>query len=99
VEGVLCVPKLAEVVAEPSPASSEQPSGGSSSSSSMKLGLGGVGKAAASEGRVVRVVVSEGKKHEVRLLVAAAGLELLTLHRTRVGGYTLPTDLRPGDYM
>ena len=33
---------------------------------------------------VVKVIVKEGKKHEVRLLVAKAGLSLLSLHRIRI---------------
>lgn len=50
-------------------------------------------------GHVVRIVVSEGKKHEVRILVASAGMELTALHRTRVGGYTLPPDIPPGGFV
>ena len=38
---------------------------------------------------VVKVVVVEGKKHEVRLLLAAAGLEVLELKRTRIGNLRL----------
>jgi hypothetical protein len=36
---------------------------------------------------------------QVRILVAAAGLELMSLHRTRVGGYSLPPDLPLGGYV
>jgi 16S rRNA U516 pseudouridylate synthase RsuA-like enzyme len=35
----------------------------------------------------------------VRIIVAAAGLELAYLRRTRVGGYRLPQGLEPGKYM
>ncbi|GFR51956.1 hypothetical protein Agub_g14478 [Astrephomene gubernaculifera] len=48
--------------------------------------------------RRVRVVVQEGKKHEVRELVSAAGLQLLSLRRVRIGGYRLPQDLGVGGY-
>ena len=37
----------------------------------------------------VKVVVGEGKKREVRLLIAAAGLEVRELKRTRIGNLTL----------
>jgi hypothetical protein len=35
---------------------------------------------------------------QVRELVAAAGLEVWKLTRVRVGGYTLPRDLKLGSY-
>jgi len=44
----------------------------------------------------VRVVVSEGRNHEVRKLVAAAGADVVALKRVRVGGYRLPGDLGIG---
>lgn len=37
----------------------------------------------------LKVVISEGKKHEVRNLLAEAGLEVLELKRVRVGPFTL----------
>ncbi len=37
----------------------------------------------------LKVVVMEGKKREVRLLVERAGLEILSLERIRIGGLTL----------
>lgn len=37
----------------------------------------------------LKIVVSEGKKREVRLLVKKAGLSLLSLHRIRLGGLLL----------
>jgi len=46
---------------------------------------------------VVKVVVMEGKKHEVRLLIAAAGLEVLELKRTRLGNLRLGS-LPPGGW-
>jgi 16S rRNA U516 pseudouridylate synthase RsuA-like enzyme len=36
---------------------------------------------------------------QVRLLVAAAGLQLLALHRVRVGGWVMPRSLKQGSYM
>lgn len=39
----------------------------------------------------LKVVVSEGKKREVRYLVENAGLEVLELKRTRIGGLRLGT--------
>lgn len=37
----------------------------------------------------LKVTVAEGKKHEVRLLIADAGLEVLELKRVRIGGLHL----------
>ncbi|MEC8307158.1 MAG: pseudouridine synthase [Chlamydiota bacterium] len=37
----------------------------------------------------LKIGVKEGKKHEVRLMIRAAGLSLLMLHRIRVGGLHL----------
>jgi 16S rRNA U516 pseudouridylate synthase RsuA-like enzyme len=36
---------------------------------------------------------------QVRLLVAAAGLQLLALSRVRVGGWVMPRSLKQGAYM
>ncbi|NIE67655.1 16S rRNA pseudouridine(516) synthase [Burkholderia sp. Ax-1719] len=40
--------------------------------------------------------VLEGKYHQVKRMVAAAGNRVEALHRERIGGYTLPADLAPG---
>lgn len=45
----------------------------------------------------LKISVKEGKKREVRLLVAKAGLELLSLSRIRIGGLVLG-HLEPGDW-
>ncbi|KAF4368085.1 hypothetical protein F8388_002696 [Cannabis sativa] len=44
----------------------------------------------------LRVVVHDGRNHEVRELVKNAGLEIHALKRVRIGGYRLPTDLGLG---
>nr|XP_019705236.1 putative ribosomal large subunit pseudouridine synthase SVR1, chloroplastic isoform X2 [Elaeis guineensis] len=41
----------------------------------------------------IRVVVHEGRNHEVRELIKNAGLQLHSLKRVRVGGFKLPSDL------
>ena len=46
----------------------------------------------------LRVVVQDGRKHEVRELVKHAGLECLQLRRIRIGGLRLPDKLTPGKY-
>ncbi|PNW86738.1 hypothetical protein CHLRE_02g095121v5 [Chlamydomonas reinhardtii] len=48
--------------------------------------------------RRLRIVVAEGKKHEVRELVKAAGMNLLSLRRVRIGGFRLPRDLGLGGF-
>ena len=37
----------------------------------------------------VKIAVREGKKREVRLLVQKAGLDIVSLHRIRIGGLVL----------
>ncbi|XP_012570076.1 putative ribosomal large subunit pseudouridine synthase SVR1, chloroplastic isoform X2 [Cicer arietinum] len=41
----------------------------------------------------LRIVVHDGRKHEVRELVKNAGLEIHSLKRVRIGGFRLPPDL------
>ncbi|XP_010267203.1 PREDICTED: uncharacterized protein LOC104604521 isoform X2 [Nelumbo nucifera] len=41
----------------------------------------------------LRIVVHEGRNHEVRELVKNAGLTLHSLKRVRIGGFKLPSDL------
>jgi 16S rRNA pseudouridine516 synthase len=38
----------------------------------------------------------EGRYHQVRRMIAALGGEVIRLHRDRIGGLNLPTDLAPG---
>ncbi|WOK92719.1 hypothetical protein Cni_G01410 [Canna indica] len=47
----------------------------------------------------LRIVVHEGRNHEVRELVKSAGLELYSLKRVRIGGFKLPSDLGLGKYV
>jgi 16S rRNA pseudouridine516 synthase len=46
----------------------------------------------------LRLTVSEGKYHQVKRMVAAAGNRVEALHRESVGGLVLPADLRPGEW-
>jgi 16S rRNA pseudouridine516 synthase len=52
--------------------------------------------AEALDARTLRLVLAEGKYHQVRRMVAAAGNHVDALHREAVGDYALPTDLAPG---
>lgn len=47
----------------------------------------------------LRIVVHEGRNHEVRELVKNAGLQIHSLKRVRIGGYRLPSDLGLGKYV
>ncbi|KAI4382710.1 hypothetical protein MLD38_008638 [Melastoma candidum] len=47
----------------------------------------------------LRIVVHEGRNHEVRELVKNAGLEIHSLKRVRIGGYRLPSDLGHGKHV
>lgn len=44
------------------------------------------------------LTVTEGKYHQVKRMVAAAGNRVEVLHRRQVGGLTLPADLAVGDW-
>ncbi|XP_071930284.1 putative ribosomal large subunit pseudouridine synthase SVR1, chloroplastic isoform X2 [Coffea arabica] len=47
----------------------------------------------------IRIVVHEGRNHEVRELVKNAGLEIHALKRIRIGGFRLPSDLGIGKHV
>ncbi len=42
------------------------------------------------------LVISEGRHHQVKRMIAALGGKVVTLHRDRIGGLDLPADLQPG---
>ncbi|TAM05546.1 MAG: 16S rRNA pseudouridine(516) synthase [Paraburkholderia sp.] len=46
--------------------------------------------------RELELTVLEGKYHQVKRMVAAAGNRVEALHRERIGGLALPADLAPG---
>lgn len=46
--------------------------------------------------RALRLTLTEGKYHQVKRMVAAAGNRVETLHRSAFGAMTLPADLAPG---
>ncbi|BAL22387.1 16S rRNA pseudouridine(516) synthase [Azoarcus sp. KH32C] len=48
--------------------------------------------------RSLRLTVTEGKYHQVKRMVAAAGNRVEGLHRSRIGGLSLPDDLAPGEW-
>ncbi|KAL8533184.1 hypothetical protein ACS0TY_009433 [Phlomoides rotata] len=47
----------------------------------------------------VRIVVHEGRNHEVRELVKNAGLQIHALKRVRIGNFRLPSDLGLGKHV
>jgi 16S rRNA pseudouridine516 synthase len=48
--------------------------------------------------RELELTITEGKYHQVKRMVAAAGNRVEGLHRTAVGGYTLPATLPMGGW-
>ncbi len=46
----------------------------------------------------LRLTLTEGKYHQVKRMVAAVGNRVEQLHRSRIGGFELPPDLRPGQW-
>ncbi|HEY9233913.1 MULTISPECIES: pseudouridine synthase [Phenylobacterium] len=48
--------------------------------------------------RRARLIIEEGRYHQVRRMFAAVGNHVTALHRDRVGGLVLPDDLKPGGY-
>ena len=47
----------------------------------------------------IRLTIDEGKFHQVKHMVAAAGCEVLYLKRLSMGRYVLPADLRRGEWI
>ena len=45
----------------------------------------------------LQLPLTEGKYHQVKRMVAAVGDGVWALHRSRIGGLALPTDLAPGE--
>ena len=48
--------------------------------------------------RLLRFVLSEGRKRQIRKMCSAAHLVVLTLKRVKVGDFELPSDLQPGEW-
>ncbi|MHB1124641.1 MAG: 16S rRNA pseudouridine(516) synthase [Ramlibacter sp.] len=48
--------------------------------------------------RQLRLTLTEGKYHQVKRMVAAAGNRVEGLHRSRIGGLELPAELAPGQW-
>jgi 16S rRNA pseudouridine516 synthase len=46
--------------------------------------------------RELRLTITEGKYHQVKRMLAAVGNRVERLHRSRIGGLSLPPDLAPG---
>ena len=45
-----------------------------------------------------RLIVEEGRYHQVRRMFTAVGNHVVNLHRERIGGLTLPDDLAAGEF-
>ena len=52
----------------------------------------------ATGGCTLRLTLTEGKYHQVKRMLAAAGNRVEGLHRSRIGGLALPGDLAPGQW-
>lgn len=50
------------------------------------------------DGNVIRLTLTEGKYHQVKRMLAAAGNRVEALTRVAVGGLALPTDLAEGQW-
>ena len=48
--------------------------------------------------RLLRLTLTQGKYHQVKRMIAAAGNRVEALHRSRIGGLELPADLAPGGW-
>jgi 16S rRNA pseudouridine516 synthase len=48
--------------------------------------------------RRLALTIQEGKYHQVKRMIAAAGNRVEALHRCAIGGYALPDDLTPGTW-
>ena len=48
--------------------------------------------------RRLALTIQEGKYHQVKRMIAAAGNRVEALHRSAIGGYALPDDLEPSEW-
>ena len=48
--------------------------------------------------RMLKFVLSEGRKRQIRKMCSAAHLVVLTLKRVKVGAFDLPRELQPGEW-
>ena len=48
--------------------------------------------------RLLKFVLSEGRKRQIRKMCSAARLVVLTLKRVKVGSFELPSELQPGEW-
>ena len=46
----------------------------------------------------LRLTLTEGKYHQVKRMLAAAGNSVVSLHRSAFGALALPDDLAPGEW-
>ena len=46
----------------------------------------------------MKIVIAEGKYHQVKRMIAAAGNRVEKLHRSAIGGFTLEESLLPGQW-
>jgi 16S rRNA pseudouridine516 synthase len=46
----------------------------------------------------LQLTLTQGKYHQVKRMLAAVGNRVVGLHRSRIGDYALPADLRPGQW-
>lgn len=47
----------------------------------------------------IEMTITEGKYHQVKRMIAAAGNRVEALHRSAIGGFALPEGLAPGDWL
>jgi 16S rRNA pseudouridine516 synthase len=48
--------------------------------------------------KVLAMTIVEGRYHQVKRMMAAAGNHVEKLHRTQIGAYIMPHDLAPGEW-
>jgi 16S rRNA pseudouridine516 synthase len=60
--------------------------------------LTGPGAAEGGASHTLRLTLTEGKYHQVKRMVAAAGNRVEALHRSAFGAVTIPADVAPGEW-
>ncbi len=63
----------------------------------LTLGEAVAGADASPPGHAATIVLSEGRYHQIRRMIAALGGRVVSLHRDRIGRLELPADLAPGE--
>jgi 16S rRNA U516 pseudouridylate synthase RsuA-like enzyme len=48
---------------------------------------------------ILEFILGEGRKRQIRYMCSAAHLSVVSLKRVKVGNFSMPRDMKPGEWM